>query len=255
MQFKTFLLGKDGEENGRQDALAYNPERGLFAVADGVSNSFHPEMAARILCEKFAAIEPEEMNDWADMPARVLLPQLVELWQTQVAEYMSSLSGRLLRHEQYNFDTWKVGASTFCGLHLNEADASMRYAIVGDSTLFVCMADGTVMELNSSQKHVDESGTELTEFSNTTDAILSNGAVAGQWLMGEMPLSGVRTIALMTDGMAKWFQKEMTEAQLPDMMLWELQTRDDFKNLAETAREDGDMDDDLAVILIHPDII
>lgn len=250
MRIKTFLLGKDGEENGRQDALRFNADKGLYAVADGVSNSFHPEIVARILCEKFVSMNPDAITVWKELPSIVLLPEIKDLWQTEVDEYMSSLSGRLLRHEQYNYETWKIGASTFCGIHYDEKNELMRYAILGDSTLFLHFKDGSVKELNSSIKRIDNDGIEITDYSNSTDAILSDGTCVGEWLIGEISMSEICSISIMTDGMAKWFQKSKIDGLTPEHTLWELQTNDMFISLAENARKDGDMDDDLAVILI-----
>lgn len=250
MRIKTFLLGKDGEENGRQDALRFNAEKGLYAVADGVSNSFHPEIVARILCEKFVSMNPEDITVWKELPSIVLLPGIKDLWQTEVDEYMSSLSGRLLRHEQYNYETWKIGASTFCGIHYDEKNELVRYAILGDSTLFLHFKDGSVKELNSSIKRIDNDGIEITDYSNSTDAILSDGTCVGEWLIGEISMSDICSISIMTDGMAKWFQKSEIDGLTPEHTLWKLQTNDMFISLAENARKNGDMDDDLAVILI-----
>lgn len=250
MQIKTFLLGKDGEENGRQDALRFNTEKGLYAVADGVSNSFHPEIVARILCEKFVSMNPDNVKDWRELPNIVLLPEIKDLWQTQVDEYMSSLSGRLLRHEQYNYETWNIGASTFCGIHYDEKNGLVRYAILGDSTLFLHLKDGSVKELNSTTKLIDNDGVEITDYSNSTDAILSDGTCVGEWLIGELSMSDICSISMMTDGMAKWFQKSEIDGLTPEHTLWNLQTNEMFISLAERARKNGDMDDDLAVILI-----
>ncbi len=252
MQIKTFLLGKDGEENGRQDALRFNPEKGLYAVADGVSNSFHPEIIARILCEKFISMNPEEITDWNEFSNIILSQGIRDLWQAEVNEYISSLSGRLLRHEQYNYETWKIGASTFCGIHYDENNELIRFAILGDSTLFLHFKDGQVKELNSSIKHFDEDGFEIIDYSNSTDAILSDGTFVGKWLIGEFATSDICSISMMTDGMAKWFQKCEIEGLSPEQTLWELETNEMFITLAETARKNGDMDDDLAVILIKP---
>lgn len=251
MRIKTFLLGKDGEDNGRQDALMFNTEKGLYAVADGVSNSFHPEIVARILCEKFVSMNPGDITIWKELPTIVLLPGIKDLWQTEVDEYMSSLSGRLLRHERYNYETWKIGASTFCGIHYDENKELVRYAILGDSTLFLHFKDGFVKELNSSIKRIDNDGIEITDYSNSTDAILSDGTFVGEWMMGEISISDICSIAIMTDGMAKWFQKSEIDGLTPEHTLWNLQTNDMFISLAENARKDGDMDDDLAVILIR----
>lgn len=50
---KKLLLSKSGVVNSGQDAMACNFTNGRFAVADGITNSFHPEFVAQALCKVF----------------------------------------------------------------------------------------------------------------------------------------------------------------------------------------------------------
>lgn len=251
LYLKSFLLGKDGESDGRQDALAHNMDARLFAVADGVSNSFHPEIVAQALCEIFVHADPAVLQSWEEYSKAQLLPAIKDRWERKIKEHLDSLTGRLLRHELFNFDTWKLGASTFCGVCIDEPGNLLRYAIIGDSTLFITETGGGVQEINSSPKVTSENGEELTDYSNSTAAVLSNDDIAGEWLVGAIPLEKVAAISMMTDGMAKWFQKELVDGQNPHSTLWEIVGSEEFKDLANAARMKGDMDDDLAVILIN----
>ena len=161
------------------------------------------------------------------------------------------MSGRLLRHETYNYENWRVGASTFCGIQVDRADGRLSYAVIGDSTLFVNYLDGTFGEYNSNPRVTGENGEDITEYSNVTSAVLSDGSIAGEWHTGELALEGVGSVALMTDGMAKWFQKRCAGGEAPFDTLWNLSGMDGFRALAEEARKGYEMDDDLAVILVR----
>ena len=250
LYFKTFLLGKDGEEDGRQDALALNSEKLLFAVADGVSNSFHPEFVAQALCELFSSIDPSYFDTWDSFSAEILLPQIHEIWLKQINEHLASISGRILRHEQYNYERWKYGASTFCGIHIDLNKGKVKFVIIGDSTLFISTTDGKILEFNSMTDNISGCGTDLINYTNTTEAVISDGSLVGKWFINEIPIENVSYIALMTDGMAKWYQKHQADNPNSESILWKLQSKEDFNNLAENCRRDGEMDDDLAVIII-----
>lgn len=246
---KTFILGKDDESDGRQDALRFDIEKGLFAVADGVSNSFHPEIVAKALCDLFVASFPEDVDNFMEFVDSILIPQVKLEWNNRVRGYMSTLSGRLLRHEQYNYETWKVGASTFCGVFVDKTNKLLHYFIVGDSTLFIHDKEDVTHEFNST-KSIEDMGGVGIEYTNTTDAILSDGTIVGNWLIGKYPLENIISIALMTDGMAKWYQKGLIEVRNPEGILWRIQNQTEFDELATQSRNEGEMDDDLAVILI-----
>lgn len=251
LYLKSFLLGKDGENDGRQDALACNIDARLFAIADGVSNSYHPEIVAQALCEIFVNEDPSILGSWEDFSEEHLLPAIKDRWERKIKAYLDSLTSRMLRHELFNFETWKIGASTFCGIYIDETNNLLRYVIIGDSTLFIIDTDGSVQEINSSPKFTSENGEELTDYSNSTSAVLSNDSISGEWLIGSISIENVTAISMMTDGMAKWFQKELVDGKNPNSILWRITDSEEFKDLADTARVKGDMDDDLAVILIN----
>lgn len=250
LNFKTFLLGKDGEEDGRQDALAFNSEKLLFAVADGVSNSFHPEFVAQALCELFVSLDSSSFDTWDSFSANTLLPQIHEIWSKRISGHLSSISGRILRHEQYNYERWKYGASTFCGIHIDLNKGKVKFVIIGDSTLFVSTTDGKILEFNSMTDNISGCGTDLINYTNTTEAVISDGSLVGKWFIDEIPIENVSYIALMTDGMAKWYQKHLGDNPNSVSILWELQSKEEFNTFVENSRINGDMDDDLAVIII-----
>lgn len=250
IQHKSFLLGKYNESNGRQDALAVNDSLSMYAVADGVSNSFRPDIVARTLCKIFTEQNCEIFSQWRIFCQETLLPKVKETWELETKSYLNTLTGRLLRHETYNYEKWHMGASTFCGIHIDLDKHRLSYAIIGDSTLFVNYQDGKYEEYNSIPKSINENGKEITEYSNITSAILSNNSISGEWLTGELPLNGINFVALMTDGMSKWFQTRCINGETPFNILWEISDMEEFINLATEARNTYEMDDDLAVITI-----
>lgn len=250
LEHKAFLLGKDNEPDGRQDALAFRDSLGMFAVADGVSNSFRPDIVAQSLCDVFVNQAPDKLSQWASFSEESLLPTVKQTWDSEVKAYLEGLSGRVLRHETYNLEQWQMGASTFCGIYMDRENGKLAYAVIGDSTLFVIYCDGTFAEYNSNAKVINEAGEAVTEYSNVTAAVLSDNSISGEWFTGEISLEGVCAVTLMTDGMAKWFQKRCKDGLAPFDTLWQLNGMEEFAALAAEARLASEMDDDLAVILI-----
>lgn len=128
----------------------------------------------------------------------------------------------------------------------------LRYYICGDSTLFVRMKDGRVVEFNTAHRFTDEDGRELSDFTNRTYALSTDsGYIAAEWKIGSLSLDDVASVSLMTDGMAEWFQRILIGGGDPYSILWETEGDAEFAKLAKTERARGGMDDDLAVILIN----
>lgn len=250
--FKTFILGKDGEADGRQDALAVNPDSGLYIVADGVSNSYHPEMLSNLLCHMFSKASPSELLAWNEYVADVLMPACTKAWNTEIEEYLETLDFMERDHEEMQRERNNFGASTFCGIWIDSDGGMLRYYICGDSTLFVRMKDGRVVEFNTAHRFTDEDGRDLSDFTNRTYALSTDsGYVAAEWKIGSLSLDDVASVSLMTDGMAEWFQRTLIGGEDPYYILWETEGEAEFAKLAKAERARGGMDDDLAVILIN----
>lgn len=250
---KSLLLGKDNEPDGRQDALAVNNEQRLFAVADGVSNSFRPDVVAQALCSIFTGLDPEgsELDDWESFSDELLLPEISRIWSETSENYLSGLSGRILRHEIFNLERWGFGAATFCGVAIDRSGETLRYYVIGDSTLFVIYTDGSNAVINTCRK--DENEEEDVAFSNRTSAVTTDNCLAGRWLTGTLRLDGIKAVALMTDGMAVWFYRRLRLGLDPFGILWSVETPEEFAAFADSQRSASyEMDDDLAAILIRP---
>lgn len=251
---KSFLFGINGEQDGRQDALAFNIDKGIYAIADGVSNSFHPEIVSKLLCEMFLSMDIEDSNQLVEYIETNIIPEIKQRWEELITAKFQTLSGRLLRHELYNYETFHCGASTFCGIIIDQSKHTIKYAILGDSTLFIKTKENNTIELNSTIHNDNSTENAPIIYSNTTDAVLSNGTIVGHWLSGEFPIENVLSVSLMTDGMAKWFQQNLQQEADPESTIWDLQSDEDFYKFATNGRFIGELDDDLAIIIIRPDI-
>lgn len=137
VRHKSFLLSKHDDVNLTQDWLAAGPEVGRYAVADGVSNSYHPEYVAKALCELFIALSGRPFDDWVMTCRSNIFPQMGERWRASVEEFVASLTPFNRRLEAARAERWRDGASTFCGIAVDEEGGNVDFAVIGDSTLFV----------------------------------------------------------------------------------------------------------------------
>jgi hypothetical protein len=131
---RAFLLPRQGYVLDEcQDALAGDPERGRFAIADGAAESPYSALWARLLVEAFVR-QSESQPRWANW-----LPSLQQRWAAQVSR---PVDPRPWRTESIDTGVpWYLepgllqGAfATFLGLVVE--DASWHALAVGDSCLF-----------------------------------------------------------------------------------------------------------------------
>ena len=250
VRHKSFLLSKHDDVNLTQDWLESEHEAGRYAVADGVSNSYHPEYVAKALCELFTALPGRPFDDWAETCRRDIFPRMEEQWCASVEEFVASLTPFNRRLEAARAERWRDGASTFCAIAVDEDSGNADFAVIGDSTLFVVGDDGFYASFCTSPSEEDENGRLYINYSTNTNAVVSDGTTVGEWRTGAFPLRA-GFIVLLTDAMAKWFQQSHYAGLHPERMLWELETQDEFALFAKHWRERGEMDDDLAVIILQ----
>ena len=245
LRYKTFLLSKHSLVEYTQDWLEVDADAGLFCVADGVSNSYHPEVLSKALCRSFIAHGSFEADNWQQRAETVLLPEVAGIWTDEVNAIVANLSGRPLRHEEMRRERFGAGYSTFVGLNIDEKEGVAKFTVIGDSTLFALL-DGGFRAWCTSE--IDNE-TGLINYNSNTDAVGSNLQQAGEWQCGSFRL-GKGYIVLLTDAMAKWFQTLHHAGKHLENILWALAGNSDFEQLADYWRAVGEMDDDLSVIII-----
>src|ERR1700730_5902523 len=130
----------DHDRETCQDASAASLEKGLFAIADGVSNLSHSGLWARTLTQQFAVV-----------PLLCPDPFEVDWWMDQAR-------GAFGAEEQFEImalpasDRWKVlkgSASTFLGVRFHLVDTEEAVAeclAIGDSCAFFFTAGGASAE-------------------------------------------------------------------------------------------------------------
>ena len=254
MDFKTFRLGKDAERDYCEDSLAQNGSGTRFAVADGVSRSFRPEFVSQYLTSRF--VESDISTEvWPGHLQGVVGADLQEKWSARVRDFLDGFEGLARMIQERRLQSVGPGASTFCGVTLDENSCSMDYAVLGDSCLFVLPEEGKWQVVTSCITREVETGVEV-DFTYTPACLVVGqpGCVSREdWRTGSMPLAK-GYIALMTDGASQWFLDMLgTDGVRASEQLWDmLDDKEAFTDYVQACRKNGTpLSDDIAIILIR----
>lgn len=243
IEIKAFILSKKEKVSASQDSFAINLAEGRFAIADGVSRSYHPEFVAQKLCRDYVK------GVFADVSMSTLIKGLYEEWDIKSTAFESSLTAEKKERALSRRNTIPPGASTFAFLHVNCLCSVAEYHVLGDSSIFYYPQNGNPFIFNSNVAE-DEGGKQVVSFDNYPMFICANGASRGEIKHGVFPLD-TGYIILATDSVAAWIYKTVkTEPDLIDS-LWAIKDNDTFVKLATDCRSVGMMDDDLTLIIIR----
>lgn len=264
VEIKTFMLQKDGEPSTCRDRMALAPSRGLFAVADGVTRSYLPQVVAERACSLFVA-DPGPFTSWVERFEAEGLQQVAEAWNARATELLDALAATDPRRRDNVMrvrSRMPAGATTLAGICVDAASGSIGYHILGDSTLFVFDAAGTSMKaLCTSPTEERDGRAGYVVYDNRPSCICPTsprceGTVdygcKGEWRSGSLPLAP-GYVVLATDGVSQWLQDEFLAHGIEAVRrLWELPDQAAFEALSAQVRADGaQFDDDLAVILLR----
>jgi hypothetical protein len=210
--YRAFRLPRQGHDLDEcQDALAGDLERGRFAIADGVAESPHAALWARLLVEEFVRRD-ERLPEWASW-----LPSIQQRWAERVGRPTDALTWLTQPAEAgvpwYLEPGLLHGAfATFLGLVIEET--SWHALAVGDSCLFQVRRDALVRTFPIAH---------AADFSNAP------WLVGSRTSPGEVPYKNGRfeqgdwqphdRFWLMTDALAQWFLGEIEAGGQPWLAL------------------------------------
>lgn len=250
---KLFKVGKKIERNYCEDAVAVNLEQNRFAVADGVSNSFRPEIVSQFLVENFVSAELPVL-DWQKALYTTEGKELEHKWQEGVGNFLNGFSGFEREIQELRMQNQGAGASTFCGIILNLENNTLDYAVLGDSCLFILPKEGKCNVVTSCELQEDENGWTI-DFTSTTDCIqVGNNELESQenWRIGSVAVSE-GYIALMTDGASRWFQTELKSQNYNvTEWLWDMlnKTQEFTEFIHNNRLNETPLSDDIAILLV-----
>lgn len=241
IKIKSFLGPKGGVDyHDGEDRFALNVELGRFAVADGVSQSYLPNLWAEILCEAFVKSHAKADENWIEQYAVCQMASDCHYWGQQSEAFLNNGS------EDENFwlkikrDKYHYAGSTLVGIAIKEK--SLYFNVLGDSCLFLFNQE--TRKLNSYSTVNEQEG-----FTNHPDFLWSAGDVVGKSKYGQLPLAP-GYVLLATDKISEWIIRRYARDSHLIERLWSLDSHEAFMSLVEESRSDNSMDDDDVALMI-----
>lgn len=235
-----------------QDSFDYNLENLSFAVSDGVSQAYRPELWSRILTKAYVT-SPDSFfvrNEAGQYVINSKLGLSCKWSEEEKAAYRNASPP-----EQFILDMKKnsinIGAATIIGVKLKKE--GIVYHTIGDSVLF--FFDYDTKELTAYSSMMPESGEMV--FNNSPEYIDTNECNHGKVVSGILPYKkGILFMA--TDALSDWIVErkasaEVIETILQDMM--SIPSHEDYDYFIDCARNDENptklKDDDTTFIALE----
>ena len=235
-----------------QDSFNYNLEKLSFAVSDGVSQAYRPELWSRVLTEAYVN-NPDTFFIQDSNNNFVINSKLGLNSKWAAAESLAYKNAT--PQEQFVLDMKKnsinISAATFIGVKLIEEGISFQ--TIGDSVLF--FYDYETRELKAYSSMMPESG-EMT-FNNNPEYIDSNESNHGKVISGILPYrKGILFMA--TDALSDWIVERHEPLNNIEKILKELMlipTHEAYDLWVDCARNNSNpiklKDDDTTFIAIE----
>ena len=241
IKIKAFLGSKSGVDyHDGEDRMAMNVKLGRFAVADGVTQSYLPNLWAEILCEAFVKSHAKADVDWIEQYAADKMVSDCHSWAQQSEIFLNNGTEDENFWLQIKRDKYHYAGSTLVGIAITEK--CLYYNVLGDSCLFLFNQE--TKELTSYSTVNEQEG-----FTNRPDFLWSAGNVIGKSKFGQLPLKP-GYILLATDKISEWIIKSYPQDPHLLEQLWSLDSHEAFISLVEESRRNNSMDDDDVALMI-----
>lgn len=226
------------------DSFSIDADKGVFAVADGVSGSLMAKLWAPLLTDTFV----QRADDFfvQDDGGNIILNKSLNLpdsFSSKLVNYMDDLSEdkkERINRQIERYEPTGGSRATFIGLQIKEKLALVN--TIGDSIVYTYF--------NEKIKSCTSMGNGgKIEFTQTPECIASNGKIYGMMKSATIPLEN-GYIYLMTDGIAKWFYNNDNYKSEKIDKINNLQDHKSFYSFVEEQRKNGFMDDDDTTLLI-----
>jgi hypothetical protein len=240
MEYQSLWLPKAGNSAEEyEDASAADPARGVFAVADGATESSFAAQWARGLVEGFVRHPIRRLGDWLGW-----LPPLQQAWDREVGQEELPWFAESKR---------ELGAfATFLGLVLDAERGRWRAVAVGDCCLFLVRDGGLRLAFPIRQSSAFGNSPALVNSRQPPADLLGRRKLRarnGRWHPGDQ-------FWLMTDALAHWFLRQHEAGAFPWQTLAPLvgdPTGKPFAGWMSQARKNRDIrNDDVTLLMIRP---
>ena len=225
------------------DRFAINIANGRFAIADGVSHSYMPNIWSEIVCKSYVTETLSYSNSWINDYAKDKLRQDTLVWKKRVEEIEKKADEDTAFLYSISKDAYGRGATTLAGIHIDRKIINVD--VLGDSTIF---------QIGDNSKFVNTFANIVASegYNNHPNYIDSNGFIKGVPTSLSVPLLR-GYVMLMTDALADWFEHQLEiDSNLPDT-LWNLNDHYDYESFVNYYRSNNKnhlKDDDCTMVIL-----
>jgi hypothetical protein len=242
ISIKGFIYHKEAETFfDCFDRYGFNQRTNKFAISDGVSKSFFPDIWAELLVESFvnqySQINLFDLNSFKEIQLK---------WEQKVEEIVNKPDQKY--YVRNFFMQGRSAAATFVGLHFYNGNQKLEWEAValGDSYLFFVPA--YIHNINSNLREVISlSSKKNLEFDNFPDYFDSKTEVSKGKITFKRNELHPGTFYLMTDALAEWFVKQKQGA-INEILQWG--TQNDFEKSIQRLRKYGMQNDDCSILIL-----
>lgn len=223
------------------DRYGFNKNTNKFAISDGVSKSFFPDIWAELLVESFVTrhgrIDMFDFNSYKEIQVK---------WEKRVEEIVNKPTQKY--YVRNFFMQGRSAAATFIGLHFFNSYQKVEWEAMalGDSYLF--FVPEYIKNINSNLNEVIHlSSKKDFEFNNFPDYFDSRNEISKGKINFKRNDLRPGTFYLMTDALAEWFVKQKQEA-IYEILGW--RTQNDFEKSINRLRKYDMQNDDSSILII-----
>jgi hypothetical protein len=186
---------RENANEATEDAVAMNPEKGLFAISDGVTNAVYSGPLARLLVQR-----------WTSDPAATTAA-LGSTWLRAVQADWARDTGKLPSNQAW-FNANARGDATFLGARLVPGQAGTKLDVmgIGDSMVFV-VRRGAVAKSFPYERS--------SQFTNVVETLPSKGSPATPVREVSWAVLPGDEVFMTTDALGKWVLAEVEAGRAP----------------------------------------
>jgi hypothetical protein len=240
---RAFQVPKDGSRLDEcEDALGWDEDKRLFAIADGATDSAFQRLWANLLVQGLISRPP---NSFSSLAIKAWFGDWLKARQEQWA---ASIDWEGIPWHGLNKARQTGGLATFLGLHLFADKPQWQGIAFGDCNFFHLFSDGDIYDYQPStlSSEFGIAPIALSSINPNPETMLKHmKEFGGKYHAGE-------TMFLTTDALAVWLLKQIESNARAWRTLLDLKSPADFNTLVEELRRDKQIrNDDTSLLVIH----
>lgn len=219
------------------DRFAISENTFRFAIADGVGDSFFPDVWSELVCKDFV----NNVDEFVDETTFLLREQnLISCWNDIVENKRSNLTDNEKFLVELSKGKCAFAACTFVGLSID--NKTWHCKALGDSYLFVLDKDYNIIKSVASQN-----GAGFTSYPEYFAS--EHGKNNGTIFSDSGDVSEVAYFVLLTDAISDWFIQANPDKR---KQLVNVKNLDSFRSVIDSERTSEKMkDDDTTAVIIR----